>query len=94
MLSASEARDLMPSTDPVEHLRLIEMRVREAAAAGKTKVEVHRVLDQSDAAAWCMGWKTPVTIPLNKALREAGYVIQCDGGGHHGPGYVQISWVL
>lgn len=94
MLSASEARDLMPSTDPAEFLRQIEALVREAAAAGKTKIEIHRVLPQPEAAAWCMGRNTPVTTPLTKVLREMGYVIQRDSGGHHGPGYVQISWVL
>lgn len=94
MLTAREAQALMPATDPTEALRQIEALVREAAAAGKTKVDIHRVLPQPEAAAWCMGRDTSVTAPLNKALRENGYVIRFDSGGHHGPGYVQLSWVL
>lgn len=92
MISAIEARDLMPKYNPDEYLIEIEALIRTAAEQNKVSVTVHRVLPQEQSAAWCVGRKTELTSALTKALTDSGFTIQRDAGGHHGPGYVEISW--
>lgn len=79
--------------DPKAVLGKIETLIRNAARIGKVNTQIpSHILPDGMMAQWQIGKHTPLVAGIMDALSAAGYIITSDAGGHHGAGYVKISW--
>lgn len=92
MLSAAEARVLMPQLDLERILAEIDTLVREAASSGKGTVDVARVIRNVPMDNWSYARKSAAQAQIFKALKDLGYEVKAHDGGHSGGATYYVTW--
>jgi hypothetical protein len=92
LLTADQVREMKPAWDSDAAVAVINTLLH--AAAEKCRyVDIPRsVLPDGEWASWACGRPGDNAKKLIAALMSAGFGITVDGGGHHGGGFVRISW--
>lgn len=90
MLSAADARSLMPKLSIDAILTQIEHSVREAAWERKKSTPIQHLIP--DWAKWAVGKPLPEHLQLQDVLQNAGYAVVLDAGGHGECGSVRLIW--
>lgn len=94
MITAEQAREInSPAVDAAVVIAQLDALIRAAAESKRRYLRVMPpLIPPQHYAAWCMGRPSEAMRAIATTLRDHGFTVDTDAGGHHGSGFVEIRW--